>query len=105
MATEPEIEKSIGAIEHHCLNHNGAVYELAFPEGDTYRCKFDNGEYEDNEEEVGSPSYEEWYVLDFKVVEIVKDGPNKDPRFEYVTVSRKHMPSLVECCGEVVYRA
>lgn len=66
---------------------------------------FSTDDCKDNEEDPDSPECEEWYALDFKIVEIVKDGPNRDPRFEYIVLSRKHMPSAVTCDGEVVYQA
>lgn len=100
-----EAEKAVGAIGAYACKHDSSTYEIAFPEGDEYRCRFSTDDYEDNEEEPDSPEYEEWYALDFRIVEIVKDGPNRDPRFEYIVLSRKHMPSAVTCDGEVVYQA
>lgn len=75
------------------------------PGGDVYRCRFSTDDYENNEEEPYSPKHEEWYTLDFKIVEVAKDGPNMVPRFEYIVLSRKHMPFAVTCDSEVVYRA
>lgn len=102
---EEEYEEIIKNIASYCARHLGATYEVGFSDGDSYLCKFANSEYEDNDEELDSPAYEEWYVVDFKVVDILKDGPNRDPRFEYITVSRKRMPSFVTREGEVVYQA
>lgn len=59
-----------------------------------YRCRFSTDDYEDNEEDSDSPEYEEWYALDFKIVEIVKDGPNRDPRFEYTCCLASICPLL-----------
>lgn len=100
-----EAEKAVGAISVYACKHDSSTYEIAFPEGDVYCCRFSTDDYKDNEEDPDSPEYEEWYALDFKIVEIVKDGPNRDPRFEYIVLSRKHMPSAVTCDGEVIYQA
>lgn len=100
-----EAEKAVDAIGVYARKHDSSTYEIAFPEGGVYRCRFSTDDYEDNEEDPDSPEYEEWYALDFKIVEIVKDGPNRDPRFEYIVLSRKHMPSAVTCDGEVVCQA
>lgn len=100
-----EAEKAVGAIGVCACKHDSSTYEIAFPEGDVYCCRFSTDDCKDNEEDPDSPEYEEWYALDFKIVEIVKDGPNRDPRFEYIVLSRKHMPSAVTCDGEVVYQA
>lgn len=109
MVDETEVaakaEKAVGAIGVYVCRHGSSTYEIAFPEGDAYRCRFSTDDYEDNEEELNSPEYEEWYALDFKIIEVEKDGPNRDPRFEYIVLSRKHMPSVIICDGEVVYRA
>ena len=100
-----EAEKAVDAIGVYACKHDSSTYEIAFPEGGVYRCRFSTDDYEDNEEDPDSPEYEEWYALDFKIVEIVKDGPNRDPRFEYIVLSRKHMPSAVTRDGEVVCQA
>lgn len=100
-----EAEKAVGAIGVYACKHDSSTYEIAFPEGDVYCCRFSTDDCKDNEEDPDSPEYEEWYALDFKIVEIVKDGPNRDPRFEYIVLSRKHMSSAVTCDGEVVYQA
>ena len=97
-----EIIKSIGI---YASRHIASAYEISFAEGDTYRCRYSTDDYEDNDEELDSPEYEEWYAIDFKVIEIVHAGPNKDPRFDFITISRKRMPSLVRCDDEVVYHA
>lgn len=105
MTHEARDEESVKNIANVCARYPKATYEVAFPEGDLYRCRFENGEYDDNDEELDSPAYKEWYVVDFEVLEILKDGPSKDPRFNFITISCKHMPSLVTCEGEVIYRA
>lgn len=106
MAEQNRLDALVGDIESYLYNHDWeSTYEITFPEGDVYRCVWENGEYVDNDEELDSPEYEEWYELDFRVLEVVKEGPNKDPRYDYVMVSRKRMPSLVTCGGKVVYRA
>jgi len=98
-------EESVKEIANYCARDLESTYQVIFPEGDLYRCRFENGEYVDNDEELDSPAYEEWYVVDFEVIETVRDGPNRDPRYGFVTISHRRMPSLVTCDGEVVYQA
>ena len=105
MSSDTENEKIITNIANYCARHLKASYEVAFPEGDLYRCRFENSEYDDNGKELNSPEYEEWYIVDFEVLETLREGPNKDPRFGFITISRRRMPSLVACEGEVVYKA
>ena len=100
-AEKDEVIRSIGI---YASRHVASAYEISFEEGDSYRCRYSTDDYEDNDEELDSPGYEEWYAIDFKVVETVHAGPNKDPRFEYITISRKRMPSLVACDGEIVFQ-
>lgn len=105
MGSEVKSEEIITNIANYCARHLKSSYEAAFPEGDLYRCRFENSEYDDNDEELDSPEYEEWYIVDFEVLETLREGPNKNPRFGFITISRKRMPSLVTCEGEVVYKA
>lgn len=106
MTEQDRLEELVKDIETYLCGHDWeSAYEITFPEGDVYRCVWENGEHVDNDEELGSSDYEEWYELEFRVLEVVKAGPNKDPRYDYVMVSRKRMPSLVRCGDEVVYRA
>ncbi len=105
MLSSTEKDEAIKSIGIYASRHVASTYEISFTEGDSYRCRYSTDDYEDNDEEIGSPEYEEWYAIDFKVIEIVREGPNKDPRFEYITISRKRMPQLVTCDGEVVYQA
>ncbi len=93
-----------GIATYVCDNPNG-TYEISFPEGDRYICLFSTDDYEDNDEEPDSPGYEEWYTLDFKVAEVATPGPNKDPEYGFISISRKRMPSLIVRGDEVVYRA
>lgn len=106
MTEQDRLEELVKDIETYLCGHDWeSAYEITFPEGDACRCVWENGEYVDNDEELGSPEYEEWYELEFRVLEVVKAGPNKDPRYDYVMVSRRHMPSLMKRGDEVVYRA
>ena len=98
-----EEDFQVGALERHALDHPGALYEIHFAEGDTYLCRWVNGEYCDNDEDVDSSTYDEWYELDYEVKKTLKNGPNKDPRYDFIQVSRKHMPSLVMCGKEIVF--
>lgn len=100
------MEECVGLLERHALDNPGTIYTLSFAEGDEYECEWENGEYVDNDEETDSPEYEEWYELDFKVLEVRKAGPNKDPRYNFIQVSRKHMPArVVAGDGAVVFGA
>ena len=98
-----EEDAQVGVLERHALDHPGSVYEIRFAEGDAYLCRWANGEYCDNDEAMDSPKYEEWYELDYEVKTILKKGPNKDPKYDFIQISRKHMPSEVLCGDEVVY--
>ena len=104
MTGETMNEEIIKGIANICARHLKASYEVAFPEGDIYRCCFENGEYDDNDEDLDSPDYEEWYIVDFEVLENLAEGPNKDPRYDFITISCKRMPSLVTCEGEIVFQ-
>ena len=104
MGTEAANDEIIKNVANYCARNRKASYEVTFPEGDCYRCRFENSEYTVNDEDLNSPEYEEWYSVDFEVLEILVEGPNKDPRFDFITISYKRMPSLVTCEGEIVYQ-
>lgn len=98
-----EIETVLGTMENYLIDHESDPIFVRFAEGDSYLCEFDTDDWEDGDVELSSPHYDEWLVLVFKVDKIIKDGPNKDPRFEYITVSEKHMPSEIKCGATILY--
>ena len=101
--------QAICDIENYCLSHRGTPLTVSFAEGDSYLCLYDNGEWEDNgewnpgEDTRSLPGFEEWYVLDFYVREVLVPGPNKDPRYKYLIISRRHMPCSVKAGDTVLY--
>ena len=103
MRSEMSHLNPIAYIESYALEHNNCSFVVSFNEGDSYECVYDNGEYVDNEEPPDSPCYEEWYEIDLFVKRVIKSGPNKDPRYDYVIISERHMPSQVRCGSEVVF--
>jgi hypothetical protein len=105
MTRDQKLDEAIGKIERYALDYPDNLMTVSFPEGDSYECIWDNGEYIDNEEDPSSSTYEEWYELDFHVEKILKPGPNKDPRYEYISISEKHMPSSVTSNGAVLYES
>lgn len=46
----------------------------------------------------------EWYVLDLHVEKSLIPGPNKDPRYELIMISRKHMPCRVTAGNTALYK-
>lgn len=98
-----EIETMLGTIENYLIDHESDSIVVQFAEGDSYLCEFDTDDWEDEDMEPSSSHYDEWLVLVFKVDEVIKGGSNKDPRFEYITVSEKHMPSEIKCGEAILY--
>lgn len=90
-------------LERHAIDHPDAEYKIVFPEGDSYLCRWSNGEYVDNGAPQGSSLYEEWYELDYAVLRTIVAGSNKDPRFEFLCVSGKNLPSAVFCGNDLIY--
>lgn len=96
-------------ILNYSLEHEDVSLTVTFREGDSYLCYCDNGEWEDNgewnpgEDTRNLPGYEEWYKLSFHVEQILTPGPNKDPRYEWIFASRRHMPVRVTAGGTVLY--
>lgn len=109
MITNKTMDDAIGAIESFSLDNKFPLLRLEFAEGDAYVCTYDNGEWEDNgewnpgEDTRNLPGFEEWYELDLHVEEVLVPGPNRDPRFEYIIISRKHMPVRVTADDTVLY--
>jgi hypothetical protein len=97
--------KALTDIVDFALANLDVCYVVTFQEGDSYECQWVNGEYVDNEEEVGSSAYEEWYELDFAARRVIRPGQNKDPRYDYISISEKHMPRSVTCGDVVLYNA
>lgn len=109
MSVDAARDQAIGRIETYCLDNGLPLLTVSFLEGDSYRCTYDNGEWEDNgewnpgEDTPHLPGYEEWYVIDLHVEEVLAPGPNKDPRYEWIMISRKHMPCRVTTGDTVLY--
>jgi hypothetical protein len=97
--------QTMSDIVNYALENSKTRFVITYNEGDSYECIWDNSEYVDNEEDPSSSTYEEWYELDFRVEKILKPGPNKDPRYEYISISEKHMPSSVTSNGTVLYES
>ena len=82
---------------------------IVFAEGDSYVWHCDTGEWEDNgewssgEDARNLPGYEEWYEIGLLVIKTIVPGPNKDPRYRYIDISRKHMPCRVTAGDTVLY--
>lgn len=104
MIEEQKPDDIIKRIVSYASNHSSQLYEISFPEGDAYLCLFDNGEYADNGELSTSPLYEEWYEADFEVTETIENGPNKDPRYDFIIISRHRMPKKVTSNGLILYQ-
>ena len=109
MLIDDKRDKAIGEIECFSLANKSVPLTVSFSEGDSYVCYCDNGEWYDNgewnpgEDTRNLPGYEEWYVLDLHVEECLVPGPNKDPRYEWIMISRKHMPCRVTAGNVVLY--
>ena len=98
-------EKAIGEIERFSLANETTPLVITFAEGDSYVCHCDTGEWEDNgewssgEDARNLPFYEEWYEIGLLVIKTIVPGPNKDSRYRYIGISRKHMPCRVTAGG------
>lgn len=98
-----EADKIIKRIGAFAAENTASSYEIAFRDGDVYLCHYSTDDCEDNDEEPDSPTYEEWYAIDFRVIDVLRAGPNKDSQFDFITISRKHFPSQVACDGKVLF--
>ncbi len=109
MSISDKRDKAIGEIERFSLANESTPLVVTFCEGDAYVCLCDNGEWEDNgewnpcEDTRNLPGYEEWYELDLHVEKTLVPGPNKDPRYEWILISRKHMPCRVSAGDLILY--
>lgn len=98
-----QCEDALGKIEAYILEHINDDIVIEFPEGDSYRCQFDTNDWECDVEKPEADNCEEWFALIFRVKASIVPGPNKDPRFDYITVSEKRMPSKVASGETVLY--
>lgn len=98
-----EIESVLGTVENFLIDHEADPVIIRFAEGDAYLCEFETDDWEDYDMEPTSPDYDEWLVLVLKVEKIIEAGPNKDPRYDFVSISEKHMPSEIICGNTVLY--
>lgn len=109
MNLDEKREKAIGEIERFSLANETTPLVVTFAEGDSYVCHCDTGEWEDNgewgsgEDSRNLPGYEEWYEIGLLVIKTIVPGPNKDPRYRYIDISRKHMPCRVTAGDTVLY--
>lgn len=100
---DKKIEAILGTIDNYLIDHENDSVVVRFADGDSYLCEFDTDDWEDGDREPTSPDYDEWLVLVFRVVRTIQDGPNKDPRFEFLSISEKHMPSEIQCGETILY--
>lgn len=100
-----ESEAVLGSIENYLIDHESDPVIVSFAEGDSYLCEFDTDDWEDGDMEPTSSEYDEWLVLVFQVEKVIQAGPNKDPRYDFISISEKHMPSKISCGDVVLYNA
>lgn len=103
MSYSERCEDALGKIEAYALGRINDEIVIEFPEGDSYCCQFDTNDWECDDEKAEDGSCEEWFALIFRVKAPIVPGPNKDPRFEYITISEKHMPLKVTSGETVLY--
>ena len=109
MTVDSKKDEAIGEIESYCLENNNPLLTVAFAEGDSYLCVYDNGEWIDNgewnpgEDTRNLPGFEEWYTLDLRVEKTLVPGPNKNPHYDYIVISCNHMPSSITAGNKVLY--
>lgn len=109
MAVDMKKDDAIGRIEDYCLENPKAHLTVLFPEGDSYVCAYETGEWEDNgewnpgEDTRNLSGFEEWYEITLRVLEACAKGPNWDDRYHFIVISCKHMPCLVRSGNTVLY--
>jgi|GEM_PF-6243200 hypothetical protein len=99
-----EIIAELGA--YACLAPH-ATYRIAFAEGDRYESgEATEGEDDNGEEfDIGEAGYEDWPEMYYRISSILNDGPNHNPNYRYLSISRRHMPSDVTSDGRLLYSA
>lgn len=99
-----EIIDELGA--YACLAPR-AAYRIVFAEGDRYESdEAFEGEDDNGEEfDIGEEGYGDWPEMYYHVSSILDDGPNHNPKYQYLAISRRHMPSEVTSDGRLLYSA
>lgn len=101
---------SVGRLESELLTEGTPhVLQIAFEGGDdrtpaiwTLYADGDD-EWSSGENARNLPGYEEWYEIGLLVIKTIVPGPNKDPRYRCIDISRKHMPCRVTAGDTVLY--
>ena len=104
MAINKLLDEAIGNIENYSIKQKCPPLTVSFAEGDTYLCTYETGEWNPGEDTRNLPGFEEWYILYLNVESIITPGPNKDPRYDCIIISCKHMPCLVKAGDEILYQ-
>ena len=103
-----EEEKStLAVLDTYCCSHPESHLIFHFEEGDIYECVFLTDAEDDNDEDLDSPDYDEFWTAYFTVLKVIAPGPNYEP-YENgsIGVCYRHFPRLVTTLdGEVVYKA
>lgn len=84
-----------------------ARYTVAFPAGDFYECDelFWDDDNNGEEFEVGENGYEDWPVAVFHITRAIQEASNPARYNDWLSVSRRHMPSDVTSDGRLLYSA
>lgn len=80
---------------------------MTFAEGDKYACTFFTAFEDENDEDEGATTYDEFHSVVYSVVGVLKSGPNLTKESNgFLSLNYKHFPVLVTTeNGEVVFKS
>lgn len=102
-----EEKNTIDVLLKHEDKHPSNRLVMTFAEGDAYLCTFFTAFEDESDEEEGSAAYDEFHTVVYKVVEVLKPGPNRAEEGNgHLSLNYKHFPVLVTTeDGNVIYKA
>ncbi|MDY5133992.1 hypothetical protein SC660_00510 [Actinotignum timonense] len=81
----PEEKYQFHHVWDYDNQHPDALYEISFSNGECYRAVYFTSFESDNagelDIEMDDPLYDEFFVMDFEILEIVHDGPRRYSNF------------------------
>ena len=100
-----EEELTFAVLSCYEKSHPNTHYIMEFAEGDVYECVYLTDSEDDNDEDLDSPDYDEFWTAYYTVLKIIKPGPNHDPSMSgSIDINYRHFPTRITTAdGAVVY--
>lgn len=101
-----EEKRTFAVLNDYEEEHPDTHYLMEFAEGDVYECAYLTDAEDENDEDLDSPDYDEFWTAYCTVLRVIEPGPNNPSRCHVLNLNYRHFPVRITTVdGEVVYPA